>query len=402
MLGEALDMLDVEVLALRPDGTVAYSSLATGRRGKAIERYARKHRAALARSRRAVMHAGGEQVILRSREVDGGGERLLLVVASTKETFDVYAGIEYRNRDEVERAYSQSVMGVVDGTPALADRLTRAYARGATVMLEGEAGTGKTQLAELLYLSGPFAADPFVHVSCEALSDRAWRHLVGASDSPLYQNGLTLYVSGLHALSPLKVRQLLSAMEESAACRRNHVVLSGDDVPGGGESDAVVRAGDALRCAVCVATPVREMPGNAGRVERYLGFLARALELERPGLSAEARAALDGYAWPRNYVQLREVSERLFIASDGGAVGADTVAEVLAQEGVVRHAVAGPSNMEGDLYVLQPLAQTERDIARLVLEHLGGNKTRTAEVLGISRTTLWRLLKDDATAHGIE
>ena len=41
------------------------------------------------------------------------------------------------------------------------------------------------------------------------------------------------------------------------------------------------------------------------------------------------------------------------------------------------------------------LADTERDIARLVVGHLQGNRTRAAEVLGISRTTLWRLLKDD-------
>ena len=46
------------------------------------------------------------------------------------------------------------------------------------------------------------------------------------------------------------------------------------------------------------------------------------------------------------------------------------------------------------LDLLRPLEHIERDIARLVLEGCRGNKTRAAETLGISRTTMWRLLKD--------
>ena len=111
--------------------------------------------------------------------------------------------------------------------------------------------------------------------------------------------------------------------------------------------------------------------------------------------SAAAAETLDAYRWPRNYLQLREVSERLYILVGAGTVERAVAKEVLAQEDVIKTATFGAPALESDLYILRPLADTERDVARLVLQHLHGNRTRAAEVLGISRTTLWRLLKDN-------
>ncbi|MCI7620460.1 MAG: hypothetical protein MSS29_01985, partial [Collinsella sp.] len=112
-------------------------------------------------------------------------------------------------------------------------------------------------------------------------------------------------------------------------------------------------------------------------------------------LSSGAAKTLDAYRWPRNYLQLREVSERLYILVRMGTAERAVAEEVLAQEDVIKTATFGAPTLDSDLYILRPLADTERDIARLVVGHLHGNRTRAAEVLGISRTTLWRLLKDD-------
>ena len=130
------------------------------------------------------------------------------------------------------------------------------------------------------------------------------------------------------------------------------------------------------------------------RIKQFAMCPFDAFGTAAPTLSAAAAKMLDAYRWPRNYLQLREVSERLYILVGAGVVERAAAEEVLAQEDVIKTATFGAPTLDSDLYILRPLADTERDVARLVVDHLHGNRTRAAEVLGISRTTLWRLLKD--------
>ena len=202
-------------------------------------------------------------------------------------------------------------------------------------------------------------------------------------------------MGGWHAVGPQRLRELVSAMIDTALATRCHVVLTANDMPGGGESDQAAFVTERLACAVSVAPAIAEQGGASEKVARYLEYLADMFETATPALSSGAAKTLDAYRWPRNYLQLREVSERLYILVRPGTAERTVAEEVLAQEDVIKTATFGAPTLESDLYILRPLADTERDIARLVLQHLHGNRTRAAEVLGISRTTLWRLLKDN-------
>ena len=255
------------------------------------------------------------------------------------------------------------------------------------LMLEGELGAGQDQIAKRLYLDGPYADQPFVSVALDELTDRGWRHLLKSSESPLFQTGLTLCMGGWHAVGPQRLRELVSAMIDTVLATRCHVVLTANDMPGGGESDQAAFVTERLACAVSVAPAIAEQGGASEKVARYLGYLADMFKTGAPMLSAAAAETLDAYRWPRNYLQLREVSERLYILVGAGTVERAVAKEVLAQEDVIKTATFGAPALESDLYILRPLADTERDVARLVLQHLHGNRTRAAEVLGISRTT---------------
>lgn len=395
ILIEALSAAGASALAIDGRGGVVISTMSDAALEQDIAAFVSERLARVGDGARLVMGHEGVRLSLTVRPTAKERGALWVVVAHEVRAAATHAGIEWLNADEVEARYESSTYGIVEDAAAVAVPVRESYARGVPLMLEGELGAGQDQIARRLYLDGPYADQPFVSVALDELTDRGWRHLLKSSESPLFQTGLTLCMGGWHAVGPQRLRELVSAMIDTALATRCHVVLTANDMPGGGESDQAAFVTERLACAVSVAPAIAEQGGASEKVARYLGYLADVFKTGAPMLSAAAAETLDAYRWPRNYLQLREVSERLYILVGAGTVERAVAKEVLAQEDVIKTATFGAPALESDLYILRPLADTERDVARLVLQHLHGNRTRAAEVLGISRTTLWRLLKDN-------
>ena len=395
ILIEALSAAGASALAIDERGGVVISTMSDAVLEQDIAAFVSERLARVGDGARLVMGHEGVRLSLTVRPTAKEHGALWVVVAHEVRAAAAHAGIEWLNADEVEARYESSAYGIVEDAAAVAAPVRESYARGVPLMLEGELGVGQDQIAKRLYLDGPYADQPFVFVALDELTDRGWRHLLKSSESPLFQTGLTLCVSGWHAVGPQRLRELVSAMIDTALETRCHVVLTANDMPGGGESDQAAFVTERLACAVSVAPAIAEQGGASKKTACYLKYLADMFKTGAPMLSAAAAETLDAYRWPRNYLQLREVSERLYILVGAGTVERAVAKEVLAQEDVIKTATFGAPALESDLYILRPLADTERDVARLVLQHLHGNRTRAAEVLGISRTTLWRLLKDN-------
>lgn len=394
ILIEALSAAGASVLAIDERGGVVISTMSDAALEQDIAAFVSERLTRVGDGARLVMGHEGVRLSLTVRPTAKEHGALWVVVAHEVRAATAHAGIEWLNADEVEARYESSAYGIVEDAAAVAAPVRESYARGVPLMLEGELGAGQDQIAKRLYLDGPYADQPFVSVALDELTDRGWRHLLKSSESPLFQTGLTLCMGGWHAVGSQRLRELVSAMIDTALATRCHVVLTANDMPGGGESDQAAFVTERLACAVSVAPAIAEQGGASEKVARYLEYLADMFETATPALSSSAAKTLDAYRWPRNYLQLREVSERLYILVGTGTAERAVAEEVLAQEDVIKTAIFGAPTLDSDLYILRPLADTERDIARLVLQHLHGNRTRAAKVLDISRTTLWRLLKD--------
>lgn len=395
ILIEALSAAGASALAIDERGGAVISTMSDAALEQDIAAFVSERLARVGDGARLVMGHEGVRLSLTVRPTAKERGALWVVVAHEVRAAAAHAGIEWLNADEVEARYESSAYGIVEGAAAVAAPVAESYARGVPLMLEGELGAGQVEIAKRLYLDGPFADQPFVSVALDELTDRGWRHVLKSAESPLFQTGLTLCIEGWNAVGPQRLRELVSTMADTALATRCHVVLTANDMPGGSESDQAAFVTERFACAVSVAPAIAEQGAASEKVARYLGYLADMFKTGAPWLSAAAAETLDAYRWPRNYLQLREVSERLYILVGAGTVERAVAKEVLAQEDVIKTATFGAPALESDLYILRPLADTERDVARLVLQHLHGNRTRAAEVLGISRTTLWRLLKDN-------
>ena len=395
ILIEALSAAGASALAIDERGGVVISTMSDAALEQDIAAFVSERLARVGDGARLVMGHEGVRLSLTVRPTAKERGALWVVVAHEVRAAAAHAGIEWLNADEVEARYESSAYGIVEGAAAVAAPVAESYARGVPLMLEGELGAGQVEIAKRLYLDGPFADQPFVSVALDELTERGWRHVLKSAESPLFQTELTLCIEGWNAVGPQRLRELVSTMADTALATRCHVVLTANDMPGGSESDQAAFVTERFACAVSVAPAIAEQGAASEKVARYLGYLADMFKTGAPWLSAAAAETLDAYRWPRNYLQLREVSERLYILVGAGTVERAVAKEVLAQEDVIKTATFGAPALESDLYILRPLADTERDVARLVLQHLHGNRTRAAEVLGISRTTLWRLLKDN-------
>lgn len=332
----------------------------------------------------------------RTKLQANGREYVQVSVTSSREPARAAtAGIEWADRTEVERALGESVFRAAGAEPLVADAVRVAIDSKRPVMLRGEVGSGKDQIVKMLYLESGKTQRPYVSVDCSLLGEKGQEFLTDSYASPLYASGQTICLRCLHALETERWHELLSTITRSGVCERNLVLLSGNDGEGGREPEVLTAFTERLRCHVMNVAPLRARPdGVEPAIRGYLAHAAHEAGRREPEIDEGALRAFASFDWPQNYLQIRRVIDWLLASCPGPHVTADDARAALERENAVRYSSTSTPSDETALDLMRPLASIERDVARLVLKSCGGNRTRAAEVLGISRTTMWRLLKD--------
>lgn len=299
-----------------------------------------------------------------------------------------------------EARRSTSLIGVSPTIESLRASIDRVAAVNSTVLLLGESGTGKELVARELHARSPRATGPFVPVNCAAMSpelieSELFGHAKGAFTGATrardglfhYAQGGTLFLDEIAEL-PLAIQAtLLRAIEDHkirpvgsqqlvplnlrviAATNRN----LGEEVAAGRfRQDLFFR----LRVVDLQLPPLREHKADIpALVAHFIDQMAPALGVEPLAITEEEMAFLLQYDWPGNVRELRNLIERSLI------LGTLNVSALYpAQTG-------GRQNPEGLPTDLQTL---EKRHILSVLESVQGDKTRAAQLLGVSRRTLER------------
>lgn len=282
--------------------------------------------------------------------------------------------------------------------------ISRVAPTDALVLIEGETGTGKELIAQIIHSNSTRSQMPFVPVDCASLAPSlieselfgavrgaytgADRDRTGVFEAAaggtvfldeIGEIDLNFQQKLLRFLQEKEVRPLGSSRPKKvdvrvlAATNRNLRKLVDE---GKFREDLWYRL-DVVRIQV---PPLRERSGDLSLLAGY--FLKKYNERYRldTKLTESGLRAMSESTWPGNVRQLQHLIERLVILAPDGRISEDVVEDALR--------ASRPADSGGET-----LADTEMDQIRKVLAATGGNKSRAARILGIERKTLYRKLE---------
>jgi DNA-binding NtrC family response regulator len=307
-----------------------------------------------------------------------------------------------------ERSLAMEIVGV---SPAFLEvkRVVEDVAGSevASVLIQGESGSGKNVLARYLHARSRRRARPILEVSCAAIPDtllesELFGHEKGAfTDAKALKRGLievadrgTLLLDEIGTL-PLELQAKLLLFLESREIRR-----VGGSTPIRVRTRVIAATNDDLRrrvrerafrqdllyrldVAAIEMPPLREMPGVIGELaERFVRQVAAELGRAAPQIAGPSLAALVAYPWPGNARELRNAVERALIFHAGGPLEIRPPAFVGDPDATdAASGVALPHGLTLD--------EVERRYLAAALEANGRDLADLAAQLGISRKTLW-------------
>jgi len=278
------------------------------------------------------------------------------------------------------------------------------------ILLTGETGVGKSLLAKIIHFTSKRQDMPFLSINCatfteELLASELFGHEKGAFTGAMKtKQGLveiadtgTLFLDEIAEMSPNLQAKLLKIIEDGEFYRVGGTRSIKVDVRFIAATNENVRAAISegrfredlyyrLNVMEISIPPLRDRKDDIEPLAEF--FLQKHLlssSRKIKGFTREALAVLKGYSFPGNVRELENIIERALILEKSTNITPDSLPQTIKMFQI--------ETIEPDS--IKTIEELNKEYAEKVLDLMGGNKSRTADVLGISRTSLWRILKEE-------
>ncbi|MFO0579307.1 MAG: sigma-54 dependent transcriptional regulator [Polyangia bacterium] len=377
------------------------------------------------------MKLGGYDFIRKPFEL----EEIVTTVRNAARTSELEGRVDYLARKARQRAEPGGPIAVAPNMSEVL-REVELIARSPvqTVLIQGESGTGKQLVAQMLHERSPRASGPFVELNCSTLPDtlvesELFGHERGAfSDARERKLGLieiadggTLFLDEIGDLSASAQAKLLTFLEQRTFRRVGATALRRVDVRVVAATNRDLRTmaaqktfrGDLLYRLNAITVelpPLRQRPADIlPLAEHFLAQFSQEYKKSFRTVSPRAQALLVGYPWPGNVRELKAVIGRAALLYRGeellpehlpmelrseSATGALGPGTPTASPPASAPAPSGEGSASEARGAIQTLEEVEIAHIRRVLAACGGNRTLAAQHLGITRQTLSRRLEE--------
>ena len=309
--------------------------------------------------------------------------------------------------DDVDSSSHGALLGDSAAIRDVSRRALQVASSEADVLIEAESGTGKELLARMIHENSQRATRPFVAVNCAALpatllESELFGHVKGAFTGAVttragrfeQANGGTLLLDEIGEMPAELQPKLLRVLQQRQVDPLGGVRPLAVDVrviattnrnlnqlveTGQFRADLYFR----LNVVPMTIPPLRDRKGDIPILaEHFLRKYAAPAPGAKPCLSADAMSALQSYDWPGNVRELENAMRRGLAMSGGPVIEAEAL---------------GLPTPEPDQPAPGSLRDVEREMLKQALEQTDGNRTRAAELLGISVRTV----RNKIRAHGL-
>jgi DNA-binding NtrC family response regulator len=334
-------------------------------------------------------------------------QRLKILLDKIVERLETMREVKSLRRQLRESGTFGSLIGNSPEMRKIYSVVEQAAPTGASVLITGESGTGKELIAQTIHHLSPRASFPFVGINCAAipetlLESEIFGHekgaFTGAADRrqgcfELADRG-TLFLDEIGEMTPATQVKLLRVLQERKFRRLGGRVEQSVDVrviaatnidPQEAVKQSKLREDLFYRLNVFSfrLPPLRERKEDLALLtQSFINEFNQRNQKSIIGVDQQTMRMIEHYAWPGNVRELRNVIERATILSPGPFIEPKHLPPSLAEEPAPQHqpqvALAPGITVE----------EAERRLILMTLEHTRDNKTRAAEILGISLKTL--------------
>jgi two-component system response regulator HydG len=296
------------------------------------------------------------------------------------------------------------------------ERLKRIAPTNATVLIQGETGTGKELVAQAIHQNSPRKNKPFVALNCAALSENIleselFGHVKGAfTDASTdrvgkfeYAHGGTMFldeVGDMPLATQIKLLRVIESGEITRVGSNNPIKVNVRLLSATNRNlEETIAAGtfrsDLYHRLKVVTIRLPNLQERSQDIPILIDYFLKQFSAQHgkhiKGMSAAARHRLLSHSWPGNVRQLRNVLESMVVVDIDGLLDLDDLPEEL----------AGPAEPSGEpsacslvALVGRPLEEIEKLFIAETLRVTGGNREVAASNLGIGERTLYRKIKE--------
>jgi two-component system response regulator HydG len=314
-----------------------------------------------------------------------------------------------------ERFGFEGMIGNSAQMHGILDKLRQIAPTNATVLIQGETGTGKELVAKAIHNNSPRKSKPFVPLNCTALNenlleDELFGHEPGAFTGGdrlrkgkfEFASGGTLFLDEVGDMPLTLQSKLLRVLEDGQVFRiggneaikvnvrvlsATHRDLEASVAKGTFRQDLYYR----LKVVTIKLPSLRERPEDIPLLAaHFMKELSERHGKQVSAIAAEVRRAMAVYDWPGNVRELKNLIDSMVVLDRDGILGLDDLPEgdPIRQVQSLPAGPAGSSSLVG-----QPLENVERYFIQQALEMTGGNREEASRMLGIGERTLYRKIK---------